>query len=666
MPLFDKILVANRGEIACRIIRTARRLGIATVAVYSEADARALHVQMADEAVAIGPAPPNESYLVIERIIDACRQTGAQAVHPGYGLLSENSRFCTQLQEAGIVFIGPPAAAIEAMGDKITSKRIAAQAGVRTIPGLDTVVRDQEHAIRLAGEIGYPVMLKASAGGGGKGMRIVYTDAQCREAFELARGEARTSFGDDRLLMEKYIEQPRHIEIQILADGQGTCVFLGERECSVQRRHQKIIEEAPSPAVDTAMRREMGRQAVALARAVGYCSAGTVEFIVDRQGHFYFLEMNTRLQVEHPVTEMITGLDLVEWMIRVAAGGPLPFSQEDIRLQGWALECRIYAEDPVRDFLPATGRLHTCLPPEEEAGRVRLDSGIFQGGEVSRHYDPLLAKLITWGRDRDQALFAMEESLDEFVIRGVQTNLPFLARVMGRSRVRKGELSTDFIATEFGGTFDLSDPSVEEKGLFVVVAGVVHRLYMDRAARISGQLPGHERRVMDDWVVFLGEDYHAVTVKPFQMDRGFRVDLDGNHYGVKTDWSFAQKIFRGTINGRRLAFQVERQGLGYRLHHRGSVVDVLVLTPRAAQLHRLMPCQENEDRSRFLQAPMPGLLVKVSVEEGQRVKAGQELAIIEAMKMENLLRAPFDATVARVICEPGTSLQVDQVILEFS
>ena len=663
--MFKKILIANRGEIACRVMKTARSMGIKTVAVYSDADKSALHVQMADEAVHIGPPAAADSYLLIDNIVSACRQTGAEAVHPGYGFLSENDAFCKRLEQENITFIGPPVEAIKAMGDKITSKQIAAKAGVNTIPGYDGILADADQAVRKAAEIGYPVMLKATAGGGGKGMRIARNEQECRDGFERAANEARSSFGDDRILIEKFIEKPRHIEIQIMADKHGNVVYLGERECSLQRRHQKVIEEAPSPFLDRATRQRMGEQAVMLAKAVNYSSAGTVECIVDQEQNFYFLEMNTRLQVEHPVTELITGLDLVELMIRVAAGEVLPISQQDIKINGWAIECRVYAEDPIRDFLPSTGRLVTYQPPFEESGRVRVDTGVFEGGEISMFYDPMIAKLATWGHDRDQAITTMQDALDEYVIRGVRHNITFLAALISHPKFLRGDISTHFIAEEFPEGFKDTDVPLDDPALPIVVAGIVHRLYMDRAARISGQLSGHERRVQDSWVVVIGEDYHQITVKPFQSDCCYRVDYNGHHYGVRTDWLFCQKLFHGSINGNRFCFQVTRNGIGYNLVHRGRLTEAKVLTPMAAELYRLMPRKAAADLSRFLLAPMPGLLVKLAVEEGQEVKAGDELAVIEAMKMENVLRAPMDGVIARTVASQGDSLSVDQVILEF-
>ncbi len=659
--MFEKILIANRGEIACRVMRTARTMGIATVAVYSDADRDALHVQMADEAIRIGAPPSTESYLVADRIIQGCRETGAQAVHPGYGFLSENAGFCEALEKEGIVFIGPAPYAITSMGDKITSKKLAQEAGVNTIPGYTGVVKDAEHAVEIARGIGYPVMLKASAGGGGKGMRVADSDAACRDGFERATNEARSSFGDDRVFIEKFIEEPRHIEIQVIADTHGNVLYLGERECSIQRRHQKVIEEAPSPFIDEATRRAMGEQAVALARAVDYRSAGTVEFIVDAQRNFYFLEMNTRLQVEHPVTEWVTGQDLVELMIRVANGEPLPLSQDEVRLDGWAMESRVYAEDPFRNFLPSTGRLVRYRPPEGE--HVRVDTGIYEGGEVSMFYDPMIAKLITHGDDRNQAIERMQHALDEYYIRGVQHNISFLNALMVHPRFREGRLTTNFIAEEYPDGFNAEMVPQEDPAKPIVVAAVVHRSYMDRAARLSGQLPGHERRVDDEWAVVVNGEAHQVRVQP--DGAGWRVEYQGRPYAVAAEWALGEPLFQGTIDATRVCFQVERSGLWYTLFHRGARTDALVMTPRAAELHALMPEKEAPDLSRYLLSPMPGLLVKVSVTEGQEVKAGEELAVVEAMKMENVLRATRDAVVARISATPGESLRVDQRIIEF-
>ncbi|MCW8907764.1 MAG: acetyl-CoA carboxylase biotin carboxylase subunit, partial [Sedimenticola sp.] len=518
--MFEKILIANRGEIACRVIKSAQKMGIKTVAVYSDADKEALHVQMADEAVHIGPAPSSESYLVQERIIQACRDTGAQAVHPGYGFLSENSTFCEALEKAGIAFIGPATFAINSMGDKITSKNLAEKAGVNVIPGYTDVVRDADHAVEISNGIGYPVMLKASAGGGGKGMRVAWNEAECRDGFERATNEARSSFGDERVFIEKFIEEPRHIEIQVIADTHGNVVYLGERECSIQRRHQKVIEEAPSPFIDEATRKKMGEQAVQLARAVDYRSAGTVEFIVDAQRNFYFLEMNTRLQVEHPVTELVTGQDLVELMIRVANGEKLPITQEEVKLNGWAMESRVYAEDPFRNFLPSIGRLVKYEPPVGE--NVRVDTGVYEGGEVSMFYDPMIAKLITYGKDRNEAITRMQDALDAYCIRGVQHNISFLNALMVHPRFIEGRLTTNFIAEEYPDGFDASCVPREDPAKAVAIAAMIHRQYMDRAARLSGQLRGHERRVNDDWVVIIDGEHHPVTATP--ANGGFRVE----------------------------------------------------------------------------------------------------------------------------------------------
>ena len=660
--LFAKILIANRGEIACRVVRTARRMGIGTVAVYSEPDRGTLHVQQADEAICIGGAAPAESYLRIDAIVDACRTSGAQAVHPGYGFLSENRAFREALEDAGIAFIGPPAEAIESMGDKITSKRIAMEAGVSTIPGHAGVVCDVDDAVRIAREVGYPVMLKASAGGGGKGMRIARNDDECREGFERAGSEARSSFGDDRLFIERYIEEPRHIEIQVLADGHGNAVYLGERECSIQRRHQKIIEEAPSPFIDPPTRRAMGEQAIALAQAVDYESAGTVEFIVDRERRFYFLEMNTRLQVEHPITEMVTGLDLVEYMIRIAAGEPLDFGQDDVTLDGWAMESRVYAENPLRGFLPSTGRLVRYRPPAA-TGDVRVDTGVHEGGEISMFYDPMIAKLVTRGDTRDDAIDRMRDALDAYYVRGVDSNIPFLSAVFSHPRFVEGRLSTDFIAEEYPDGFGADDVRLEDPSAFVAVAATVQRRYRERATSISGQMSGYESSISDDWVVIINEREHPC--RAISLDGGEEVEFDGRTYVVRSGWWFGQPLFEGTVNGEPKCFQIERRGVGYRLTHRGVQADVWVLTPRQAELRALMPEQVAPDLSRFLLSPMPGLLASLAVGEGDQVKAGQELAVVEAMKMENVLRVDNDATVKAVHAAPGDSLAVDQPILEF-
>ncbi|MGK9166428.1 acetyl/propionyl/methylcrotonyl-CoA carboxylase subunit alpha [Inquilinus limosus] len=651
--MFEKILIANRGEIACRVIRTARRMGIKTVAVYSEADADAVHVRLADEAVPIGPAPSAQSYLVIDRIVEACRATGAQAVHPGYGFLSENSRFCAALEAAGIAFIGPGVGAIEAMGDKIESKKLAQAAGVSTVPGHLAPIADEEEAVAVCRRIGYPVMLKASAGGGGKGMRVAGNDVEAREGFRSARNEARSAFGDDRVFAEKFIEEPRHIEIQVLADAHGNTVYLGERECSIQRRHQKVIEEAPSPVLDEATRRAMGEQACALARAVGYRSAGTVEFIVGADRSFYFLEMNTRLQVEHPVTEAVTGLDLVELMIRIAAGEPLPFRQEDVRLQGWAIEARVYAEDPLRGFLPSIGRLTRYRAPEEGPG-VRVDTGVEEGGEISMHYDPMIAKLIGIGADRTAAIASIRSALDGFVIRGVNHNIPFLAALMHHPRFVEGRLTTRFIAEEFPDGFHGTAPAGEAADRVAAVgAALLHR------QALRGAAAGPR-----DWVLRAGRQNRPVTVE--EAADGWNVTLDGRPFAIQDRWRPGEMLFDGTVDGDRLVAQVDRRPVGLRLTHAGGEADLVLLTPRAAALAELMPVKAPPDMSRFLLSPMPGLLVSVAVAPGEPVRAGQELAVVEAMKMENILRAERDGVVEALHAMPGDSLAVDQKILEFA
>ena len=674
--MFKKILVANRGEIACRVFATAKKMGIATVAVYSDADRDALHVQMADEAVPIGPAPSAESYLAIDKIIQACVDTGADAVHPGYGFLSENGQFRDALDEAGIVFIGPGKKAIESMGDKITSKRIAGEAGVSCIPGYSDVVRDADHAVEISRQIGYPVMLKASAGGGGKGMRVASDDRECREGFERATNEAQSSFGDTRLFIEKYIQQPRHIEIQLMADSHGNVVYLGERECSIQRRHQKVIEEAPSPFLDQATRQQMGEQSCALARAVDYQSAGTVEFIVDAERNFYFLEMNTRLQVEHPVTELVTGQDLVELMIRVAAGEKLPLAQQDIKLQGWAMESRVYAEDPLRNFMPSTGRLVHYLEPSGEG--VRVDSGVCEGGEVSMFYDPMIAKLITYGEDRTAAIDNMLEALDHYYIRGVRHNIGFLSALMMNQRFIRGELTTDFIADEFPDGFNASLLVQDDSLICTLVAAAVHQLCEERASLISGQLEGREHIAAKDWVVIdgdrqiplsveLDEEGYLISTNTPDQQSGFRID---------SDWRPGDPLFKGMLidtdgsefgdGGSALCLQIEITDTGYSLTYRGAEANLQVLSPRAARLSAHMQAKQPMDMSSFLLSPMPGLLAKLKVEVGQQVKEGEELAVVEAMKMENSLRASRDAVVAKISAAEGDSLLVDEVILEFA
>jgi propionyl-CoA carboxylase alpha chain len=661
--MFKKILVANRGEIACRVIRTARRMGIKTVAVYSEADKDARHVELADEAVLIGPAPSAQSYLQIERIVQACKDTGAQAVHPGYGFLSENAAFCAALEKEGIVFIGPKVHAIEAMGDKIASKKLAIEAGVNTIPGHNQAVASPDEAVAIANRIGYPVMIKASAGGGGKGLRIAHDDTQCREGLAACRNEAKNAFGDDRVFIEKFIEEPRHIEIQVLGDAHGNYVYLNERECSIQRRHQKVIEEAPSPFLDEATRQAMGEQAVQLARAVKYQSAGTVEFVVGKDRSFYFLEMNTRLQVEHPVTEFITGLDLVELMIRVAAGERLPFKQKDVQRTGWAIECRINAEDPLRGFLPSSGRLVKFVPPPEVSGQVRVDTGVYEGGEVSMYYDSMIAKLICHGATRDQAIARMREALNAFVIRGVASNIAFQAALLQNPRFLSGNFNTGLIAEEYPKGFQATSLVHDDPLLLAAVAALARRRYIARAVQTTGQLRGHQRHVGDDWVVAIGSQRFPLRLTP--IPAGCRIEFEGEASELLSDWKLGDLIFRGLWNGQEVCLQIQRVGWKYRLMHWGTQVDATVLTARQAYLLSLMPEKPAPDMSRFLLSPMPGLLTDLLVKAGQEVKAGERLAVIEAMKMENTLRAEADSVVKEVFAARGDSLSVDQPILAF-
>ena len=659
--MLKKILVANRGEIACRVFITAKKMGIATVAVYSDADRDSLHVQMADEAVHIGPSVSSDSYLAINKIIQACLDTGADAVHPGYGFLSENGHFRDSLDAAGIIFIGPSKEAIESMGDKITSKRIAEQAGVNTIPGYTDVVRDADHAIEISAEIGYPVMLKASSGGGGKGMRVANNDGDCREGFERATNEAKSSFGDDRIFIEKYIQQPRHIEIQVMADSQGNVIYLGERECSIQRRHQKVIEEAPSPFLDNETRKKMGEQSCALARAVNYQSAGTVEFIADADMNFYFLEMNTRLQVEHPVTELVTGQDLVELMIRVASGEKLMLTQNDVTLSGWAIEARVYAEDPLRNFLPSTGRLVKYREPKGEG--VRVDSGVYEGGEISIFYDPMIAKLITYGDDRSQSITRMVDALDNYYIRGVNHNISFLNALMVHPRFVDGDLTTNFIADEFPDGFHADLVVQNDPEIAVVVAASVHQLDCERAGLLSDQLEGHEVEPSNEWIVIIADQRRSVRVR--LTDTGYLVELDGQDYCIFTEWRLGDPLFKAVINDVNVSVQVEPVASGYRLFYRGTEINAQVISPRAADFMKHMLFKPPQDMSKFLLSPMPGLLVNLSVNEGQEVKEGEELAVIEAMKMENSLRATKDGVVGNIEAEQGDSLAVDQIILEF-
>lgn len=664
-----KILIANRGEIACRVIKTAKKLGIATVAVYSDADRDALHVKMADEAVHIGPPPSNQSYIVIDRIIDAIRQTGADAVHPGYGFLSENAAFAQALEKEGVIFIGPPVKAIEAMGDKITSKKLAAEAGVSTVPGHMGLIEDADEAVRIAGSIGYPVMIKASAGGGGKGMRIAWNDAEAREGFQSSRNEAKSSFGDDRIFIEKFVTQPRHIEIQVLGDRHGNTLYLGERECSIQRRNQKVVEEAPSPFLDAATRKAMGEQAVALAKAVGYFSAGTVEFIVDGDRNFYFLEMNTRLQVEHPVTELVTGIDLVEEMIRVAAGEKLRMTQDDVKLEGWAIESRLYAEDPYRNFLPSIGRLTRYRPPEEgrqdDGTVIRNDTGVFEGGEISMYYDPMIAKLCTWGETRQAAVDAMSAALDDFEVEGIGHNLPFLSAVMEHPRFREGRLTTAFIAEEWPDGFAGVEPHGDEARTLAAVAAFLNLRVQKRNVLISGTLANHPRTVGKEWIVRLnGTGEFAVSVR----DEGGKTLVDFGDDAVVTvssGWLPGRSHAHFTVGGRRVGIKVEVVNSAFRLRWRGIDAKAHVRSPRVAELARLMPEKLPPDTSKMLLCPMPGVITSIAVKPGDTVEDGQPLATVEAMKMENVLRAERRGVVKSVAVEAGASLAVDEMILEF-
>jgi len=672
--MFKKILIANRGEIACRVIKTARKMGIKTVAVYSDADRDALHVEMADEAVHLGPPPAAQSYLLMDKIIAACKATGAQAVHPGYGFLSEREAFPVELEKNGIVFIGPNAKAIAAMGDKIESKKAAAAAKVSTVPGYMGEISDAKHAVKIADEIGYPVMIKASAGGGGKGMRIAYNAKEAEEGFQLARSEAKSSFGDDRCFVEKFIENPRHIEIQVLGDKHGNVVYLGERECSIQRRNQKVLEEAPSPLLDEKTRKAMGEQAVALSKAVGYDSAGTVEFVAGQDRSFFFLEMNTRLQVEHPVTELITGIDLVEQMIRVAAGEKLPFKQSDIKLKGWAVESRVYAEDPYRNFLPSIGRLVKYRPAAEktEAGvTVRNDTGVFEGGEISMYYDPMIAKLVTHAATREAAIDAQAEALDAFYIDGIQHNIPFLSAVMQHPRWRAGKLSTGFIKEEFPEGFKPIEPKGEDLNVLAAVAAVIDHLGNERRRAITHQMTGKSVTFAKRRVVRVGDTTVSLDVAgevpgPYAVSL---LDAKGDAattVEVASDWWPGQPVWSGTVGGKHASLLVRPIPNGFSLAYRGIQAPVYVYTDREAQLAALMPVKVGADMSKFLLCPMPGLVKSISVAEGDDVKAGDTLAIVEAMKMENVLRAERDGKVKTIAAKPGDSLAVDAVIIEFA
>jgi propionyl-CoA carboxylase alpha chain len=674
--LFKKILIANRGEIACRVIKTAKKMGIATVAVYSDADRDAVHVEMADEAVHIGASPASQSYLIGEKIIEACKATGAEAVHPGYGFLSERASFCAALEKEGIIFIGPKVKAIEAMGDKIESKKFASAAKVSTVPGYLGVIEDADHAEKIAGEIGYPVMIKASAGGGGKGMRIAWDKSEVRDGFDRARSEAKSSFGDDRVFIEKFVVEPRHIEIQVLADGHGNALYLGERECSIQRRNQKVVEEAPSPFLDEKTRKAMGEQAVALAKAVDYQSAGTVEFIVDKNKNFYFLEMNTRLQVEHPVTELITGIDLVEQMIRVAAGEKLKLKQADVKLNGWAVESRLYAEDPYRNFLPSIGRLTRYRPPAEgpmggQYGKaiIRNDTGVTEGSEISMFYDPMVAKLCTWAPTRGEAIDAMSEALDQFVVDGIEHNIPFLTALMQHPRWREGRLSTGFIAEEFPDGFRPRAPEQEDKALLAAVATAIELVRRDRLDRLSGRLAPHSGAVKADWVVKIDDDYIDVSMIDGMIGTPFEADFSiagGKPMTVVTDWRPGDPMWVGVVGGKPMSVQIRSALNGYKMAWQGLSAMARAMLPATAALDKLMPVKLPPDTSSMLLCPMPGMVVSIAVVEGQEVKAGETLAVVEAMKMENVLRAERDLTIKKINCKPGDSMAVDAVIMEFA
>jgi propionyl-CoA carboxylase alpha chain len=675
--MFNKILIANRGEIACRVIKTAKKMGITTVAIYSDADKNALHVEMADEAIHIGPPPANQSYIVIDKVMAAIKESGAQAVHPGYGFLSENSKFAEALAAEGVAFVGPPVGAIEKMGDKITSKKIAQDANVSTVPGYMGLIEDADDAVKISNQVGYPVMIKASAGGGGKGMRIAWNDEEAREGFQSSKNEAANSFGDDRIFIEKFITQPRHIEIQVLCDSHGNGIYLGERECSIQRRQQKVVEEAPSPFLDEATRKAMGEQAVALAQAVGYASAGTVEFIVDGAKNFYFLEMNTRLQVEHPVTELITGVDLVEQMIRVANGEKLSITQDDVTLTGWAIENRLYAEDPYRGFLPSIGRLTRYRPPAETAAYtpgvaagdagdvvVRNDTGVFEGGEISMYYDPMIAKLCTWAPTREKAIEAMRVALDSFEVEGIGHNLPFLSAVMDHPIFIKGEMTTAFIEEQYPDGFAGVDLPEADLRRIAAASAAMNRVAEIRRARVSGRLDNHERKVGDTWNVTLQDTSFDMTIAADKVGSTVTFE-DGTAMRVSGNWTPGDQLANMSVDDAPLVMKVGKVSGGFRIRSRGADLTVHVRTPRQAELARKMPIKVAPDTSKLLLCPMPGLIVKVDVEEGQEVQEGQALCTVEAMKMENILRADRKGVVSKINAAAGDSLAVDDVIMEF-
>ena len=667
--MFEKILIANRGEIACRIIRTCRRLGVKTAVVFSEADRDSMAVEQADEAVFIGASPAAQSYLVIDKIVEAVRKTGAQAVHPGFGFLSEKTEFALRLREEKIAFIGPNPHAIAAMGDKIESKKTAAAAKVSTVPGFLGEIESIAHAVQIAEEIGYPIMIKASAGGGGKGIRIAENRREVEEGFPAVRAEAKNAFGDDRVFIEKFVVNPRHIEIQVLGDQHGNIVHLFERECSIQRRNQKVIEEAPSPLLDAKTRKAMGAQAVALARAVGYDSAGTVEFVASgADKSFYFLEMNTRLQVEHPVTEMITGVDLVEQMLRVAAGEKLPFTQEDLKINGWAIESRIYAEDPYRNFLPSIGRLRRYSAPRETAAdgvAVRNDTGVREGDEISLFYDPMIAKLITHAPGRIAAIDAHARALDETLLEGIQDNTPFLAAVMEEARFREGALTTGYIKEQFPGGFQGAAPTPAQREALLAAAAYAHALAAARAGKLSGRLDAKPPKLREEWVVLL--DGAAFPVRLALCEGGARLWFgEGPERSLASAWSPGQVLMRFRLDAESFAVQQRPSGEGYRLRLRGVRAQAVVASPEAAALRARIPEREAPDTSRLVVSPMPGLVVSIAVKPGQEVKQGEGVAIVEAMKMQNIIRAERDGVVAKVNAEPGGAVAADDVLLELA
>ena len=665
--MFSKLLIANRGEIACRIIRTARTMGIQTVAIYSDADHDALHVQLADEAIHIGPAPASQSYIVIENILNAIEVSGAEAVHPGYGFLSENSQFAQALADKDVIFIGPPIKAIEAMGDKLASKKIAMDSGVNTIPGYMGEVANSDEALKIAQDIGYPVMIKASAGGGGKGMRVATSDAEVDEGFHSSQSEALSAFGDNRILIEKYVTSPRHIEIQILADQYGNCLYLNERECSIQRRNQKVIEEAPSSFLDQVTRQAMGLQAVALAQAVDYYSAGTVEFIVDENKQFYFLEMNTRLQVEHPVTELITGIDLVEKMIQVASGQRLDISQNDVGINGWSIESRIYAEDPFRNFLPSTGRLTRYKPPAEFTGsqsKIRNDTGVYEGGNISVHYDPMISKLCTWASDRKSAIKTMRKALDVFVVEGIASNLPFLSAVMDHPKFISGDISTAFIDQEYEDGFTGVKLSIDIQVQIAAAAVFMNGVVVDRSFQITGKMSNLTISRNCEWVVSIDNREFEVHYDSY-LDK-HQVKITGyDNFKIVSDWKPGQRIAEISVDSKIILIKVFPVTGGFQIQYRGSEFTALVRTYRQAELAKFMPLKIAPDMSRKLLCPMPGLLVSLSVEEGDEVVPGQALCIVEAMKMENVLKAERKSRISKIYASQGSILSVDETIMEF-